>query len=96
MRYEWDSRKAAINWAKHGVRFEDAIMAFDDPFGLVAEDILHSTEDEARRWLIGEVDDGIVVVVFTVRESGNVHRIISARPASRTERKRYAEARIPV
>ena len=94
MRYEWDPRKAAINWAKHGVRFEDAITAFDDPFALIAVDVLHSTEDEARRWLIGEADDGIVVVVFAVRESGNVHRVISARRANRVERRRYAEARL--
>jgi len=93
VRYEWDPRKAAMNRAKHGVRFDDAITAFDDPFALVAADLLHSTEDEERRWLIGQADDEIMVVVFTVRESGKVHRVISARRASRSERRRYAEAK---
>jgi uncharacterized DUF497 family protein len=93
LRYEWDLRKATANRAKHGVDFEDAITAFDDPFALIAIDLLHSTEDEARHWLIGEADTGVLVVVFTVREAGEVFRLISARPASRSERRRYAEAK---
>jgi uncharacterized protein len=38
MRFEWDARKARSNVAKHGVSFELAITAFDDPFALVAAD----------------------------------------------------------
>ena len=63
MRFDWDSRKAASNLLKHHVRCEDAITAFDDPFAPK-----HSTASEERRWLIGESDIGVVVVVFTVRE----------------------------
>ena len=97
MRYEWDARKAATNHTKHGITFEQAITAFDDPFALVAPDPGHSKPGEERRWLIGEADDGVLVVVFTIRQPGNVYRLISARRASRKERRRYEEAkRVPL
>ena len=93
MRFDWDGRKAASNLLKHHVRFEDAITAFDDPFALMAPDPKHSTATEARRWLIGESDIGVVVVVFTVRQPDNVYRIITARRAGRKERTRYDETK---
>lgn len=97
VRFEWDPRKAGGNQAKHGVSFEDAITAFDDPFALVAPDPTHTTAQEERRWLIGESDRGVLVVVFTLRRAGQVHRIISARPASRKERERYEQGKgVPV
>ena len=93
MRFEWDERKAASNRDKHRISFEDAITAFDDPFALMAADAAHSTPTEDRRWLIGEADVGVLVVVFTVRMPGDIYRIISARRASRKERKRYEESK---
>jgi uncharacterized DUF497 family protein len=97
MRFAWDERKAAVNLAKHGIRFEDAITAFDDPWALRAPDAAHSTAEEKRIWLIGESDSTVVVVVFTERKPGRVTRIISARPANRGERMRYDESkRIPL
>ncbi len=54
MRFEWDLGKAESNATKHKVAFEVAITAFDDPYGLVACDPKHSTEDEVREWLIGD------------------------------------------
>ena len=97
MRFDWDERKAAANRLKHGVAFEDAITAFDDPHALVAPDPRHSTASERRMWLIGAADTAVLVVVHTIREAGEVLRIISARRASRRERKRYEEARgVPV
>ncbi len=89
MRFEWDGTKARVNPEKHGITFDRAITAFDDPHALVAPDESHSRVSERREWLIGESDDGVLVVVFTRRERGRVLRIISARPASRSERKRY-------
>jgi hypothetical protein len=89
MRFEWDESKAAANRAKHGVSFGDALTGFDDPFALVARDDAHSTPDEERRWLIGGGDTAVFVVVFTVREEGNLYRLISARRAGRRERSRY-------
>lgn len=97
MRFEWDERKAAGNVAKHGISFDVAITAFDDPFALVAPDPSHSTTAEERRWLIGEADTGVLVIVFTIRAAGDVYRIISARRANRRERRRYEHNKgIPV
>ncbi len=93
MRFDWDGRKATSNLLKHHVSFEDAITAFDDPFALIAPDRKHSTANEERRWLIGESDIGVVVVVFTVRQPDDSYRLISARRAGRKERTRYEEAK---
>ncbi|MBI2346860.1 MAG: BrnT family toxin [Deltaproteobacteria bacterium] len=90
MRFEWDPRKAVDNEGKHGISFEEAMTAFDDPMALRAPDVKHSTEKEERQWLIGETDLGYVtVVVFTVRAGGRVYRLISARHAGRSERRQY-------
>jgi len=97
MRFEWDTRKAASNLAKHGVGFETATAVFVDPCGLVSMDGAHSTAAEERRWLIGKCDAGVLVVVYTIRQPEMVCRLISARPANRRERFRYEEAKgIPV
>jgi uncharacterized DUF497 family protein len=79
------------NLHKHGISFNQAITSFNDPFALVAPDDKPSGPEEMREWLIGESDDGVLVVVFTRREEGRVYRIISARRASRGERSRYEE-----
>ena len=91
MKFDWDPEKATVNLKKHGVSLEHAITAFDDPFGLVAPDSEHSTPTEVREWLIGASDIGVVIVIFTIRQPGNVYRIISAWKASRNERRRYEE-----
>jgi uncharacterized DUF497 family protein len=97
VRFAWDGRKATANKAKHGITFEEAITAFDDPYALIAPDSRHSSPAEERRWLIGEADIGVLVVVFTVREAGDVYRVISARRANRKERRGYEQSkRIPL
>ena len=90
MRFEWDPGKGRTNVKKHGVGFEEAVTVFDDPFALVAPDPKHSKLEE-REWIIGESDRGILVVVYTKRDRGDICRIISARRASRKERKNYEE-----
>ena len=90
MRFEWDDTKAASNAKKHGVTFGKAITAFDDPFALITLDAKHSTT-ERREWLIGESDVGVLVVVFTIRQPGNIYRVISARKAKKRERNNYEE-----
>jgi uncharacterized DUF497 family protein len=91
--FDWDERKAASNLAKHGVSFETAITAFDDPFGLYQVDTEHSDE-ELRERLIGRSDDGVLVVIFVILEKrhGEVTRIISARKATRKEKVNYEKA----
>jgi uncharacterized DUF497 family protein len=94
VRFEWDEAKAKSNARKHGVRFEDAMLVFSDPYALVEQDRL---EDGELRWQTLGLAGGIVLllVAHTVRdEQGDeIIRIISARKAIRKERQRYDENR---
>ena len=87
MEFEWDANKAKSNWVKHGIRFEDAVLVFDDPQHLSQQDRIENGE---YRWQTIGLVYGIVVA-HTIRfESGNeIIRIISARKADRKERSRY-------
>ena len=58
MMFDWDTKKAASNKAKHGVSFQEAITAFDDPYALIERDEEHTTATEIRESLIGEADPG--------------------------------------
>jgi uncharacterized DUF497 family protein len=88
--FEWDTEKARLNVAKHGVSFEEAATVFEDPSALDGDDVLHSA-GETRRLRIGASrDEHVLVVAYIIR--GGAVRIISARRASRRERARYAEA----
>lgn len=89
MRFEWDSAKAASNLRKHGVSFEEAVSVFYDPLAATAADPDHS-EDEARFLTFGISSAGrLLVVSHTEREAAI--RIISARAASKSERRIYEE-----
>lgn len=67
MEFDWDLKKALSNQLKHLVSFEEAITIFDDPNALIATDVEHSTISEKREWIIGETDQGkVLVVVFTI------------------------------
>ena len=97
MKFEWDEKKAAINLKKHGIGFPLAATVFDDPCALIAPDAKHSDSVEKREWIIGMSEEGVLVVVFTKRCLGQIYRIISARKASKKERKIYEEyKRIPL
>ena len=79
MGFTWDPDKAAENTTKHGISFDQAIKAFDDPDAIFFEDREHS-EGEIREKLLGMADDtGIVLVVFTVREATNKEKQIYAK-----------------
>lgn len=91
MDFTWDIKKGEANAVKHGISFDIAITAFDDPFQLRAPDLKHSSPREKRQWLIGEADIGVLVIVFTIRQPGNIFRIISARKANRRERRQYEQ-----
>jgi uncharacterized DUF497 family protein len=86
--FEWDNAKAAANLAKHGVSFEQARDAFNDPFAI---DFVDDREEygEQRLILIGMVENRLLVVAHTIR-NGMV-RIISVREAEPHERRRYHE-----
>jgi hypothetical protein len=85
--FEWDPLKARSNLAKHRVGFEEASTVFGDALSLTIPDPEHS-ETEKRYVTMGIAFTGkLLVVVHTDR--GNNIRIISARRASRRERKSY-------
>ena len=87
LEFEWDAKKARDNIKKHGVSFEEASTIFGDPLALTIYDPLHS-EEEDRFVTLGESEKGrLMVVSFTDREDRI--RIISARAATRRERKDY-------
>ena len=95
LRFEWDPEKADSNLRKHRVSFEVAARAFADPFALVEQD---RVEDGEYRWQTLGLVEGylLLLVAHTVwDDEGGVEviRIISARRADRTERKRYEQNR---
>ncbi len=85
--FEWDERKAKQNIRKHGVSFEEAATVFGDQFSITIYDPLHS-EDEDRFVILGmSSKNRLLVVVHTERR--DKIRIISARKATKKERKQY-------
>jgi uncharacterized DUF497 family protein len=89
MEFEWDPEKAARNLDKHGVAFPEAATVFDDPLAVTYFDPDHS-EDEDRLITFGHSTEGrLLVVSHTDRDDRT--RIISARQATRKERKQYEE-----
>jgi len=85
--FEWDPQKAKSNLKKHGVSFEEASTAFQDTFSLTIDDPLHSMDGE-RVVLIGMSNKNRSLVVVHTERGDNI-RIISARKATKEERKNY-------
>jgi len=85
--FEWDSNKARTNLLKHKVSFEESTTVFGDNHSLTIESPTHSTH-ERRLVTMGMSASGKIIVVVH-SERGRRIRIISARPASRKERKQY-------
>jgi uncharacterized DUF497 family protein len=85
--FEWDSAKASLNAQKHGVTFDEASTVFSDPLGLLMSDPDHS-EGEERYLLLGSSSQQrLLVAAFAARPPRT--RLISARRATRQERRRY-------
>jgi uncharacterized DUF497 family protein len=82
--FEWDDRKAARNFRDHGVTFEQAKAAFDDPDCINRED---PDPDEERFGRLCTLNHRVFVVVWILR--GRRVRIISARPANKHEQQIY-------
>ncbi len=87
--FEWDENKAKSNIQKHGVTFEEAAEVFFDPFYQTGDASID--EVEIRDFIIGYTfSQQLLLAVYTERSDRT--RIISARPATRAERKVYEEA----
>ena len=89
MDFEWDPRKAARKLRKHGVSFLEAATALGDPLSVTIADPDHSA-DEERHVLLGVTHRGRLVVVVHTDRADRI-RIISARLATRSERRAYEE-----
>lgn len=91
--FSWDARKAISNYEKHGVSFGEAATVFRDPDALDWDDPEHSSAERRSKRLGAAATRRVLLVVYTIRrvKSGQeAIRIISARQASRKERKAYA------
>ena len=89
--FSWDDRKDRENRRKHGVSFEEATTAFADENARLKHDPGHSL-DEDRFILLGfSAKLRLLVVAHAYRQDETEIRIISARKASRNERKQYGQ-----
>jgi uncharacterized protein len=87
--WTWDPAKDRVNRGKHGFGFALAAKVFDDPLALSRLD--EASGHEERWQTVGLIEAAIIFVVHTAPEGGVPGRIISARKATRLERKAYEE-----
>jgi hypothetical protein len=87
--FEWDHDKASTNFVKHGISFEEASTVFGDPMSITVRDPDHSTR-ESRFLDIGHSGKGRLLVVSYTERRGKI-RLISARLATRREKRDYEE-----
>ena len=90
LQFEWDPNKATSNERKHGVSFDEASTVFSDDHAILLDDTEHS-DDEDRFLLLGLSSNlRTIVVCHAYRPAEDVIRLISARKATRRERRDYA------
>jgi uncharacterized protein len=87
VRFVWDPHKPVVNVRKHGVMFEEATTVFADPLAPVTTDAVRVD----RALIVGESMLRRVLVTVFVELGAEEMRIISARRATRHERRRYEE-----
>jgi hypothetical protein len=89
MRFIWDAKKASKNLRKHGVSFHEAATVFRDTLSVTGSDPDHSI-GEHRFVTFGISKNGRLLVISHTEEGGSI-RIISARLATKHERRIYEE-----
>lgn len=87
MKFEWEKDKERRNIRKHAISFDEAVTVFYDPLSATFTDPDHSIE-EVRLITVDYSSQGRLFVISHT-ERGDVIRIISARPATMSERKRH-------
>lgn len=87
--FEWDRRKDSANQRKHGVGFVEATTVFDDPLSIMIPDPDHTIDEERFVIVVMSSERSLLIVVHTIR--GERIRLISARPATKHERRNYEE-----
>lgn len=90
MQFEWDAQKAAANYRKHKVTFDEALTVFGDPLAAIFDDESHSV-DEKREIIVGHSKRNRVLLVCFTERARDIIRIFSARRATRGEKAEYEE-----
>lgn len=90
-RFTWRAEKAADNWTRHQVSFEEAQQTFDDPLGVEIFDSEHSSLTEQRFIRLGDSKNRLLFTVFTIDEQAKTVHIISSREPETWERRIYEE-----
>ena len=93
MEFEWDDAKAAANESKHGVAFADAVTVFGDPLAVTVYDPDHSADEDRYVTMGLSITAKLLIVSHTDR--GDQVRLISAREATRAERRDYEDGNFP-
>ncbi|NIM11571.1 MAG: BrnT family toxin [Candidatus Aminicenantes bacterium] len=91
IRFTWDARKDKANQKKHGISFSEAKTVLNDANARLIYDPDHSLEEERFIMMGLSISFRLLVVVHCYNEDNNLIRIISARKASKKERKQYEE-----
>jgi uncharacterized DUF497 family protein len=87
--FEWDPNKVRRNIETHGMSFDEASTVFSDTLSLTIYDPLHSDKEDRFIIIGNSCKNHLLVIVHTDR--GDKIRIISARKATKKERKQYEE-----
>jgi uncharacterized DUF497 family protein len=90
LRFEWDEKKNKLNQRKHSVSFGEAQSVFFDEEAIEYPDPEHSGEEDRFLMLGRSYQLRVLVVCHCIRSSHTVIRIISARKATRKERRAYS------
>ena len=91
LQFDWNPEKAASNLKKHEVSFEEVATVFDDPAFITLLDEAHSHSEE-RYLTIGLSASNRLLLIAHAERAGKV-RLISARKATKNERRFYEEDR---
>ena len=89
--FSWDDKKESQNLQKHGVSFEEAATVFADENARLKHDPDHSQREDRFLLLGFSAKLRMLVVVHAYRHDETEIRIISARKATRNERKQYGD-----
>ncbi len=87
--FHWNLRTAAANLKRHGVSFHEAMSVFSNPLARIFDDEHHSIDEQREIIIPHSAREQLLLVSFTEREG--IIRIISARKATKNERKDYEE-----
>ena len=87
LKFEWHDEKAMRNITKHGISFLEATSVFSDSLSLITHDKHHSYDED--RWTIIGTSNFNTLLVITFTDRQEKIRLISARKATKSERKKY-------